>query len=79
MIPRWRRWTLLALLSWGVWTIMTRLMGVALSGADSQALSTLGILLILVVLALGKKSPAPGEPRRGVFQVFAAGAWKKFA
>lgn len=74
VIPRWLRWTLLALLSWGVWAIMARLMGDALSGAHSQALSTLGILPIMVALALGKKSPAPGEPRRGIFQAFAAGA-----
>ena len=29
-MPRWLRWSLLALLSWGVWAIMSKLIGEAL-------------------------------------------------
>ena len=32
-MPRWLRWSLLALFSWGVWAIMAKLIGDALSGA----------------------------------------------
>ena len=55
MIPRWLLWTLLAVVSWGVWAIFSRIIGEALSANHSQALSTLGLLpVMLMLLASGK-------------------------
>ena len=73
-MPRWLRWSLLALLSWGVWAIMTRLIGEALSGAHNQALSTLGILPVMLAFVLAKPSIPPGRPRRGALYALAGGA-----
>lgn len=73
-MPGWLRWTLLALLSWGVWAIMAKLIGDRLSGAQNQALSTLGILPIMVALAVARKSSAPVVRRRGIFYALASGA-----
>jgi len=38
---RWLTWTVLALVSWGVWAIMAKLIGGALSGAHNRLFSTL--------------------------------------
>src|SRR5262245_46758988 len=74
ILPRWLRWTVLALLSWGVWAIMARLIGEALSGAHNQALSTLGILPVMLAFVLAKPSSPPGRPGRGVLYALAGGA-----
>jgi transporter family protein len=73
LIPAWLRWSVLALVSWGVWSIMAKLIGEALSGAQHQALSTLGILPIMLALGVSKGSPAPGKRRRGLLYALAAG------
>ena len=69
----WFAWSLLALVSWGVWAILFRPIGNALSPAQSQALSTLGMLPIIAVLPfLGKTAPAR-NPRKGTAIALAAG------
>lgn len=73
-LPRWLRWSVLALLSWGVWAIMAKLIGEALSGAHNQALSTLGILPIMLAIGLSKRVSTPGNRRRGILYALAAGA-----
>jgi uncharacterized membrane protein len=73
-MPRWLRWSLLALLSWGVWALMAKLIGDRLSGAQNQALSTLGILPIMLVLGVSRKSSAMGNRRRGILYALAGGA-----
>ena len=73
-MPRWLRWTVLALLSWGVWAIMAKLIGDALSGAHNQALSTLGILPVMLAIAVSKRFSAPGNRVRGILYALAAGA-----
>jgi len=73
-MPRWLRWSLLALLSWGVWAIMAKLIGDALSGAHNQALSTLGILPVMLAFVLSKKSSTPANRRRGILYALAGGA-----
>ena len=50
-MPAWFIWTLAALLSWGVWAVLSKALGDALTGEQSQALSTLGLLPILLALA----------------------------
>jgi len=73
-MPRWLRWSVLALLSWGVWAIMAKLIGEALSGAHSQALSTIGILPIMLAIGVKKRSSPTGSRRRGILHALAAGA-----
>ena len=73
-MPRWLRWTVLALLSWGVWAIMAKLIGAALSGTHNQALSTLGILPVMLALAFSKKVSTTGNRRRGILYALASGA-----
>ena len=69
----WFAWSLLALVSWGIWAVMGRVIGNALSASQSQALSTLGMLPIIAILPLlGKREPAR-NPRKGTFVALAAG------
>lgn len=69
----WFAWSLLALFSWGIWAILARVIGDALSPAQSQALSTLGMLPIIAVLPfLGQKELAR-NPRKGTAVALAAG------
>ncbi|MBK7997754.1 MAG: DMT family transporter [Verrucomicrobia bacterium] len=69
----WLLWTFAALLSWGVWAILSKLLGDALSPELSQAVSTLGLLPILVPLALSKEAPFRQAPRTGMLWAFLGG------
>jgi transporter family protein len=73
-MPRWLRWSVLALLSWGVWAVMAKLIGDALSGAHNQALSTLGILPVMLAFLFSKRTSAASDRRRGISFALAAGA-----
>jgi transporter family protein len=73
-MPPWLTWTFVALLSWGIWAILAKLLGSALTGEQSQALSTLGILPILLALAVSKKTRLRGASRKGLLLAFAGGA-----
>ena len=73
-MPRWLRWTFVALISWGVWAITAKLIGEALSGAHSQALSTLGILPIMLAIGFSKRTAPPGNRQRGILYALAGGA-----
>jgi transporter family protein len=72
-MPRWLFWTLLTLLSWGIWAVLFRLIGGELSEAHSQVISTLGVVPILVVLALTKERTPAGNRRLGIALAFGAG------
>lgn len=74
MMPRWLQLTVVALVSWGIWAVTGKVIGNALDGAQSQALSTLGILPVLLTIAWLKKSPSPGNKRRGVALALFGGA-----
>src|SRR5207249_9915582 len=74
LMPRWLRWSVLALLSWGVWASMARLIGEALSGAHNQALSTLGMLPVMLALGISKSFSTTGNRRRGILYALASGA-----
>jgi len=73
-MPPWLRWSMVAVLSWGVWAIMAKLIGNALSGAQNQALSTLGILPVMLAFVASRKSSMPGDKRRGILYALAGGA-----
>jgi drug/metabolite transporter (DMT)-like permease len=74
-MPRWLRWSVLALLTWGLWAIISKLIGEALSGAQNQALSTLGILPVVLAMGFLKKAPATGDRLRGIFYALVGGTF----
>ncbi len=75
LFPTWVIWTSLALLSWGIWAVLSKALGDALTAEQSQILSTIGLLPIVVVLA----ATGPGRTglqtasRRGLALAFAGG------
>lgn len=77
---RWLLWAIVALVSWGVWAIISKLMGDALSAAQSQALSTVGILPVMIALYSLRKRENPvresmsaAGARRGIAYALGAG------
>jgi uncharacterized membrane protein len=73
-MPPWFLWTLLALISWGVWAITSKLIGDALSASASQALSTIGLLPVAAALGFSKRLSVTGDRWRGALFAFGAGA-----
>jgi drug/metabolite transporter (DMT)-like permease len=73
MVPRWLIWTVATLLAWGIWAILAKQIGDALSPSQSQMLSTLGLLPILAALALNQETQAPRNRRRGIILAFGSG------
>ena len=71
-IPLWFLWALLAVVCWGLWAITSKLIGGSLTAAQSQALSTLGILPVIAVLAKFVKG-SRGKGARGWGTALAAG------
>jgi transporter family protein len=72
-MPRWLIWTLIALLSWAAWAVLSKLLGDALTGEQIQALSTLGLVPILLALAMSKKLVLRSASPRGLGLTFAGG------
>lgn len=73
MIAPWLFWTLLTLGSWGVWALLSKLIGDALSPGQSQALSTIGLAPVIIGLSLSKKLRVNAQRRRGIVLAFGAG------
>lgn len=79
MLPRWFLWTIATLISWGLWAILSKLIGDQISPAHSQVLSTIGILPILGILWYFSdpdeqvlQDASPRQRRRGI--AFALGS-----
>jgi uncharacterized membrane protein len=73
-MARWHFWMLVTLASWGVWAVLSRAIGDAVTPAQSQAISTVGLLPIIVALWFMKEEqPAGGNQRRGVLLAFISG------
>lgn len=73
-MPRWLLWTLFAIVSWGLWGVLSKLIGETLSPAMSQALSTLGLMPVMVAAALlGRSEADPGRRKLGKAYAFGAG------
>jgi transporter family protein len=72
-MPRWLFWTLLTLVSWGLWAVLLKLIGGGLSEIHVQAISTVGLLPILAALAATKDSPNSGNRLRGILLAFGSG------
>jgi transporter family protein len=73
MMRPWLSWTLLTLVVWGFWAILSKVIGNVLTGAQSQTLSTIGLAPILIALACSKRLTSHGNQRRGIALAFAAG------
>jgi len=73
-MPPWLLWTALAVVSWGIWAVLSKVIGDALSGEQSQALSTIGLLPVMVGLAFVKNVWRGGErQQRGITVAFICG------
>lgn len=70
---RWVGWTVLAVVAWGLWAIVGKVLGDSLSAGHSQALSTLGLLPVMLWLARSAKPPPGRKARGGVIYAFGAG------
>jgi drug/metabolite transporter (DMT)-like permease len=73
LMAAWLTWTLVALFSWGVWAVLSKMLGGALSAEQSQALSTLGFLPILVPLIVSGGRVLRGASRKGLLLALAGG------
>ena len=73
MVPRWVYWSVAALVSYGTWAVLSKLIGGSLSPSHGQALSTLGMLPLIVFLTVSKGPVNPGNWWRGVLAATAGG------
>lgn len=73
-MPRWFMLTVVAVLCWGLWAVISKLIGEAVTAAQSQALSTLGLVPVMLALGCSKKLTSTGNRRRGAINAFLAGA-----
>lgn len=69
----WILWTFAALLSWGIWAVLSKALGDALSAELSQAISTLGLLPLLIPLAFSTETAVRSAPRIGCAWAFLGG------
>ncbi len=72
-MPRWLFWTLLTLVSWGIWAVLFRRIEGQLSEAQCQIISTLGVLPVLAALARTKDGEATNRALVGIALAFGAG------
>lgn len=72
-MPSWLTWTLAALLSWGVWAVLSKVLGTALTAEQSQALSTLGMLPILAPLVLSGRAKLRQASNKGLLLALIGG------
>lgn len=64
---------MLTLVSWGIWAILFREIGDEMSPAQSQAISTLGVLPVLFALCLITDPAGTGNRRRGILLALGSG------
>lgn len=72
-LPRWLALAASAVVLWGLWAILGRVLGDRLTAGQGQALSTLGVLPVLGLLGKSGRLKVTGDLRRGVVTGFAAG------
>ena len=63
-MPRWLLWTLLTLVLWGLWGILSKVVGDKLSPQHSQAVSTLGMIPVMMFLGLHPSVRRENQPSR---------------
>jgi len=72
-MPSWLIWTFSALISWGLWAVLSKLLGDTLSAEQSQMLSTLGMLPMIVPLALSRHMDLRTASRKGMLLALLGG------
>ena len=73
-MSRWLVWTLLTVITWGIWAVLPKWIGSDLtSPAHIQAASTLGIVPVIIMLWMMKDTPTSGNRRRGVLLALGSG------
>lgn len=72
-MPAWLTWTFVALLSWGIWAVLSKFMGTTLSAEQCQALSTLGFLPIVLPLAWSGRRRVRTASPKGLLLALAGG------
>ncbi len=72
-MPRWLLWSLVAVLCWGLWAVMSKAIGDAITAAQSQALSTIGLLPVMIALGLSRRLDVSGRRSRGITAALVAG------
>jgi drug/metabolite transporter (DMT)-like permease len=73
-MSRWLFWTLLTVITWGIWAVLPKWIGSDLTyPAHRQAASTLGIVPVIVMLWMMKDIPKSGQRRRGVLLALGSG------
>jgi transporter family protein len=74
LMPAWLAWTLLTVATWGVWSFLNTLLADAItSPALGQAVTTIGILPVLLLLNAMKDSPVSGNRRLGIWLALGSG------
>jgi uncharacterized membrane protein len=73
-MPRWFLWTVAAMLSWGVWAVLGKVIGDSLTAMQSQILSSLGFLPVMLALCVSRQRLVRSGRRCGLFYALAAGA-----
>ena len=73
-MPHWFLWTVAAMLAWGVWAVLAKVIGDSLTGAQSQILSSFGFLPVIFALCVSTKRLVRTGRRWGVMYALAAGA-----
>lgn len=72
-MPRWLLWVAAAVASWGVWAILAKAIGDGLTAAQSQVLSTAGMLPVVLALAASKGLAVQPGGQRGIAYALAGG------
>jgi bacterial/archaeal transporter family protein len=74
-MSRWLFWTLLTVITWGIWAVLPKWIGSDLaSAAHVQAASTLGIIPVIIMLWMMKDTSNSGQRRqRGVLLALGSG------
>src|SRR5262245_8209986 len=72
-MPVWISWPLLTLASWGIWAVLSKMIGGAITEAQLQAISTLGVLPILAALLATKDSTTANDRRLGILLALSSG------
>ena len=72
-MPRWLLYTLLTMLLWGGWGVLSKPLSSIVSSWQMLAFSTLGVLPVIGVLVASRQLRSGGNPSRGFWLAFGSG------